>query len=153
MALYLVQHGKSKPKDEDPERSLSEIGEAIVVKMAKIAKEHDITVSSIRHSGKKRAEQTAEIFANILVPREGTAKMPGLNPLDDVKIFANRLTGDQNIMLVGHLPFMEKLTSFLIVKKEDIQIFKFQNGGIICLDFDTDRKTWYIKWALMPDVS
>jgi phosphohistidine phosphatase len=152
MALYLVQHGKSKPKDEDPERSLSKVGMADTLKMAKIAKEHDIYVSSIRHSGKKRAEQTVEIFAKTLKPQGGTDKMLGLNPLDDVKTIAQRLNSDQNLMLVGHLPFMEKLTSFLIVKDEDITIFKFQNSGIVCLDFDTEGETWYIKWTLMPNV-
>jgi len=151
MALYLVQHGQSKPKEEDPERSLSALGESVVLKMAKIAKEHNISVSSINHSGKKRAEQTAEIFAKTLNPKEGIQKIPGLNPLDDVKTIAGQLHSEQNVMLVGHLPFMEKLTSYLIVKNEDLPIFKFQNGGIVCLDFDTERDSWFIKWTLMPN--
>jgi phosphohistidine phosphatase len=53
-------------------------------------------------------------------------------------------------MLVGHLPFMERLTSYLITGSTDKPVFKFQNGGILCMDQDMDTHTWFIKWALMP---
>jgi phosphohistidine phosphatase len=55
-----------------------------------------------------------------------------------------------NIMLVGHLPFMERLTSFLITGSIDKPVLKFQNGGIVCMDRDPDNQYWFIKWALMP---
>jgi phosphohistidine phosphatase len=55
-----------------------------------------------------------------------------------------------NIMLVGHLPFMERLTSFLITGSIDKPVLKFQNGCIVCMDRDPDNQYWFIKWALMP---
>lgn len=45
MALYLVQHGKSLPKDIDPEKRLSEEGIAEVEKIAQAAKGYKIPVS------------------------------------------------------------------------------------------------------------
>lgn len=55
-------------------------------------------------------------------------------------------------MLVGHLPFMERLTSTLITGSSERLVFKFQNGGIVCLDREADQPAWFIKWALMPKI-
>jgi phosphohistidine phosphatase len=55
-------------------------------------------------------------------------------------------------MLVGHLPFMERLTSYLITGSIDKPVLKFQNGGIVCLDKDVDSGFWIIRWTLMPKI-
>jgi phosphohistidine phosphatase len=68
MAVYFVQHGKSLSKDIDPERGLSDEGRAEVGHIAKVARDYGVHVAEIRHSGKKRAQQTAEIFASALKP-------------------------------------------------------------------------------------
>lgn len=150
MAIYLVQHGKSLAKDIDPERGLSDEGIAEVQKVAQLAKENKITVSAIKHSGKKRALQTAEIFCSNLTANQKTEPINGINPLDDVKLFAERLDNKSNTMYVGHLPFMEKLVSYLITGNEDHPVIKFKNGGIVCLNKEND--SWIIKWAILPDL-
>lgn len=152
MAIYLIQHGKSLPKEVNPERGLSDIGKAEIEKVAEIAKANAIKVSVIKHSGKKRALQTAEIFYSALEQVQGMEQMNGLNPLDDVKKIAENLENNNNTMYVGHLPFMEKLTSYLITGNEDKPVFKFKNGGIVCLDKDSYSKPWFIKWTLLPDL-
>jgi len=63
MTLFLVQHGEAKPETEDPERSLTAHGAEIVEQMAGWAARMGIKLDEIRHSGKRRAEQTATIFA------------------------------------------------------------------------------------------
>ena len=152
MALYLVQHGKNLPKEMDSEKGLSEEGKADVGSMASVAKQKGIQISAIHHSGKKRAEQTAELFAAALEPSSGVQKMEGLGPLDDVT--KPDLRADENVMLVGHLPFMEKLTSFLVTgDAERSPILKFQNGGIVCLDRDSETNAWFIKWTLFPHIT
>jgi len=152
MALYLVQHGISLPKEKDPEQGLSETGIAQVQRIANVARGYQIPVAAIHHSGKKRACRTAEIFAEALVPKDGIREINGLRPLDDVTALAQNLLSDTNIMLVGHLPFMERLVSFLTTGNVDCRVFKFQNGGIVCLDQDSENRTWYIKWTLMPNI-
>ena len=72
--------------------------------------------------------------------------------MDDVTSFAKDLSSSDNLMLVGHLPFMEKMTSHLTAGTIETLIFKFQNGGIVCLDEDTENNTWFIKWTLMPNI-
>jgi phosphohistidine phosphatase len=152
MALYLVQHGKSLPREQDPDQGLSREGAADVERMAGVAKGYSVHVSGIVHSGKKRARQTAEIFAALLNPETGIREREGINPLDDVTAIAPSLRTDENIMLVGHLPFMERLTSFLVAGSTDRLVFKFQNGGIVCLDWNQETSSWYIKWTLMPRI-
>lgn len=150
MALFLVQHGRSLPKDQDPDQGLSEGGAAKVRRIAGIAAEHEVRVSGIQHSGKKRARQTAEIFASALDPPSGVHERPGLKPLDDVALISEALKGKDNIMLVGHLPFMERLTSYLITGDAERRVFRFQSGGLLCMDQDPESLSWFIAWALMP---
>jgi phosphohistidine phosphatase len=152
MALYLIQHGKCLPKDQDPDQGLSEEGIRESQHMADLAKDHGVVVSQIRHSVKTRARQTAEIFAKALNPEKGILEVNGIKPLDDVAEYASRIDPDQNIMLVGHLPFMERMVSYLITGSVDRPVFKFQNSGIVCLDKDIEGQSWMILWSLMPKI-
>ena len=152
MALYLIQHGKSLSKDQDPDQGLSAEGIAETERIANQAKDDGVTVSQIRHSVKTRARQTAEIFAGALNPKQGIREVSGIKPLDDVAEYAANIDPVENIMLVGHLPFMERLTSFLITGSNDKPVFKFQNSGIVCLDKDPEAQVWVIRWALMPKI-
>lgn len=150
--LYLVQHGKSLSAEIDPERGLSPEGIEEVERIASVAIGYGVPVSKIEHSGKARARQTADLFAAALNPRKGVGQRDGLNPLDDVAPVARRLKAEDNLMIVGHLPFMERLTSYLIAGSPDRPVFRFQNGGIVCLDHDRLTDIWVIKWALMPGI-
>lgn len=51
-----------------------------------------------------------------------------------------------------HLPFMERLTSYLITGSIEKRVFKFQNGGIVCLERDAGSGGWFIKWSLVPAI-
>jgi phosphohistidine phosphatase len=152
MALYLVQHGKALPKDQDPQRRLSDEGHAEVHMIAKLAGKHGVAVSRIEHSTKARAKETAGIFASALNPEGGVGEREGITPNDDVTALKDELAPTDNLMLVGHLPFMERLASYLITGSPEPPVIKFQNSGIVCLDKDPDAANWFIKWTLMPDI-
>ena len=134
MAVYLVQHGKSLNKTVDPEKGLSVDGKLETERIAGVANGYQVGVSRIVHSGKKRARETAEILATILSPADGLESRTGMNPMDDVRVFVNSLDLDKNIMLVGHLPFLERLIGLLVCGNPDQTVFKLQNSGILCLD-------------------
>ena len=153
MAILLVQHGLSLAKEVDPERGLSEKGRKIVNDMAALANQKKVSVKRIFHSGKKRALQTARIFALAIGPSEKVEPIDGINPTDDVKKFADSFNfDDEDIMLVGHLPFLEKLVSYLITGSEEFLPVKFQNAGIICLEKSDQTDRFFIKWTLMPEI-
>ena len=152
MALYLVQHGQSLPKDVDPDQDLSEKGVAETEHIAGVAKNYQIKVGQIMHSVKTRARKTADIFASALNPTGGVKEVEGLKPMDDVAAFAASLNPDTNTMLVGHLPFMERMTAYLVTGSIDKPVFKFQNSGIVCLAKDPETGSWVIVWTLMPNI-
>lgn len=152
MALYVVQHGKSLPKAQDPQKGLSEEGVREVERMAQVASQYQVKVQRIEHSGKKRAQQTAEILAAALKPAEGLRAVDGMNPLDDVAPFSAAIDMRHNRMLVGHLPFLEKLVAYLITGLDTPPVFRMQNSGIVCLDFYPGSSQVVVKWALMPHV-
>ena len=148
MTFYLVQHGLSVEKEKDPNRSLSTEGRAAILQVAHTASIAGITVPIIFHSGKLRALQTAELFSEHLKTNK-IKSVTGLSPLDNVEDFANQFQFAEKIMIVGHLPFMERLTSYLVTGNPDFTIVKFQNAGIVCLDQDK-ANNWHVKWTIMP---
>lgn len=152
MALYLVQHGQSHSKEVDPEKGLTDEGFATVRRIAEVAKTYGVPVRSILHSGKKRARQTAEIFQTALDPSEGLHAKNGLNPLDDVTAMAGLIDSKQDLMLVGHLPFMSRLCAWLVTGDTETPVFQFQNGGIVCLKPSPEKQGWIMAWTLMPDI-
>jgi len=83
--------------------------------------------------------------------------MSGLTPLDDVAALVENLGFLQNngggLMLVGHLPFMEKMAAYLLTGSNENLMVKFQNGGIVCLDKETDLGSWFVKWMLVPNLT
>ena len=156
MALFLVQHGISAPKDIDPEKGLSDLGREETNRIAQVAKGYKIPVQKIVHSGKKRAEQTAGIFHETLALENPMEIISGINPMDDVRSFAATIELEGNVMVVGHMPFMERLVSFLTTGSETCRVFKFQNSGIVCLDMESgedNEADWFIKWTLSPHIS
>ncbi len=150
MALYLVQHGKSRSKAEDSKQRLSDAGRADTRRIAQVAEGYRVPVSVIRHSQKERAFETARIFVQFLTPERGIEQIKGINPMDDVEPFASCLDARENSMVVGHLPFMERLVGHLVADNPEKRVFKFQNSGIVCLD--RDENGWFISWTLMPSI-
>lgn len=152
MALYLVQHGKSLAKEVDPEQGLSEAGIADTRNIARVAAGYNVAVKRIHHSVKARARQTAEIFAEALDPAEGVHQIDGIKPMDDVIAMAPGLNPADALMMVGHLPFMARLTAYLVTGRTEPSVFRFQNSGIVCLDRQPDETNWQIVWTLMPHI-
>jgi phosphohistidine phosphatase len=156
MALFLVQHGISASKDIDPEKGLSDFGREETNRIALVAKGYKIPVQKIVHSGKKRAEQTAGIFHEALALETPIKKISGIKPMDDARSFAATIEPKGNLMVVGHMPFMERLVSFLTTGTENCRVYKFQNSGIVCLDMESgedNEADWFIRWTLNPNIS
>jgi phosphohistidine phosphatase len=149
--LFLVQHGQAKIESEDLERSLNSTGEEAAEKVAKWLSVSEVKVTEIRHSGKRRAEQTASIFAKHLSPKQGCLATSGLNPMDDVRLVADELREHSgSLMLVGHLPFMSRLTGLLVAGDPEREVVRFQNAGVVSLRANEDR--WSVEWVVVPEL-
>ena len=151
MTLLLVQHGDSLAEQADPSRPLSPRGRRDVEDLANaLAGYHGgDPPTEVLHSGKLRAEQTAEVIAEAIgVPARAVA---GLNPLEPVGPVASDFEKrEQSAVIVGHLPFLERLASFLIADREEPSVVSFQRGGAICLQ-RREPRVWTVLWTFMPD--
>jgi phosphohistidine phosphatase len=148
MSIFLSQHGTSAPKNIDAQRGLTPDGAADVTRVAETLAASGIVVDVIWHSGKTRAAQTAALFAASMNPAEGVKRRGGLDPNDDVVALAESLPKNRNELYVGHLPFMERLLSYMITGNPDSRILRFKNGGVVRLDWDDEGNTWIIGWTV-----
>jgi len=155
MQLYLARHGEPTSEAEDPQRPLSARGRAEVRRVGAAAARLGLRPTEIRHSGKRRAAQTAEIFAEALGLGDAVVAASGLAPNDDVWPVAAALAAiSQSVMLVGHLPFLSRLTSLLLVGDPERPLVQFPMGGIVCLEAEPPvtgaSAIWNLVWALTP---
>jgi phosphohistidine phosphatase len=151
MKIYLIRHGEARSEEEDPERSLTSRGKAEVEQVARAAGKMAVRPAKIFHSGKTRARQTAEIIGiGLGVSDHAIEAVQGLNPNDAVQPWLEKIQKEnRDIMLVGHLPFLEKLTSLLLCGDEKARPVLFRYAGICCLEQKAD-KSWGVRWFLLP---
>lgn len=151
MRLYLVRHGESLPSDVDPNQPLSKTGRQETESVASYLKECGIEIDEIIHSVKPRAKQTAEILGHTLAPEVTLIEREGLKPMEPIEPIIEEIqTFDRNVMLVGHLPFMEKLLTTLLFKEERLSPVTFCGSCIVCLE--GERRNWIISWVVSPQL-
>lgn len=146
--IYFAQHGLAVDKKDDPERPLSKDGIEQSKIVAKFLQGSETSLDSIFHSGKLRAAQTAEIFANAL-NISSTSVIEGLSPNDDVTLLVQNLN-ISNALHVGHLPHLEKLVTHLITGNDGGSVLNFRNSAVACLEkHDANYK---LQWYLTPEL-
>lgn len=152
MRLYLVQHGKATSKETDPARPLTEEGVADADYVGTFLAPSKPNIPLVQHSGKLRAQQTAEILAKHIAPNAQIEARDGLAPNDDVQPLAGIMRdAETDLMLVGHLPFMNKLASLLLAGDETAGVIDFKNAGVVCLE-RIDEGEWDLLWDVIPEL-
>lgn len=152
MFVYLVQHAEAKNEQEDPSRSLSEKGMHDIKKVTSYTSQCNLKIHKIFHSNKLRAKQTAEVLSEHLKPAKGVSEVDGLAPLDDPGIWAQRLKDiPEDVILVGHLPHLDKLASLLLCGDKDKNVISFKMAGIVCLK-RTDTESYALQWMVTPEI-
>jgi len=114
--LVLIRHGEAVSELDDPARPLSAVGRGRALATATWLAGLAPGLHEVRHSGKLRARQTAEIVAGELgLAAEGVRAVAGLAPHDDVESLAEALEAERpRVALVGHLPHLARLASRLL---------------------------------------
>jgi len=149
MRVYLVQHGLAKEKQEDVNRPLSAQGHGDVTRTAGFLSLHEKPKPlRIMHSGVLRAEQTANMFSQDWGGIR-CEKALDLGPNDDPSIWSAHLASmNDDVMLVGHLPYMQRLAGLLVCGNTQSEAVHFRNGGVVCLE---RRETgWSLLWQVNP---
>ncbi len=151
MKLFLVQHGEAVAKDVDPDRPLNEQGERDVQRLADQLQGWGVRLSWVIHSGKTRARQTAEPMAKAVGLLGPPIAETNLNPKDPPDPVADKVNEQMDdLMIVGHMPFLGKLAALLVSGDEHNDLFAFQPGSLVCLERDGDGK-WSVAGMIRPD--
>jgi len=153
MKLFLVQHGDALSKAEDPERPLSGKGRGDVTRMASFLARSGLRAGRVIHSGKTRAMETAIILSGGIGPGGVVEEIDaGLAPNDPTDQLLRVLQGwHEDVMIVGHEPFMGRLVARLVVGDEAGGIVAFVPGSVVCLEKDEDGN-WTLQWMLRPSL-
>ncbi|MDH5256985.1 MAG: phosphohistidine phosphatase SixA, partial [Gammaproteobacteria bacterium] len=131
---------------------LTEKGKSDVIKIGSFLKNCNTKIERILHSGKLRARQTAESIAEMIKTDAQLESSGIINPDDDPRAFAwQDDSWDRDMLVVGHLPFLNKLVSHLLIDNVDKTLITFRPGSVICLNCD-DNKIWSVEWMIKPDL-
>jgi phosphohistidine phosphatase len=120
--------------------------------MADFLRGAGIRVERVWHSGKSRAEQTAQLLAKAVLPRGRIEQVGGIGPDDDVAGFVSDAdVWEQDILVVGHLPFLSRLVARLVAGVPEHEVVGFVPGSMVCLQRrDIDR--WLLLWMIRPEL-
>ena len=149
--LYLVRHGKPVADYESGDPPLSPEGESEVALVASKISEMDVNIEEIFHSGKLREQQTAGIIQESVAPDVEISFKEGLKPNDPIVGIVDDMNAAQkNTMLVGHLPFMDKMAAFLLDRSHDSSGLVFRTATVVCFE-RIEKDKWTLLWTVSPD--
>jgi len=152
MKLYLVQHGEACSKELDPDRPLTAQGVDDIDRMAAFIKQANVRVERVIHSGKLRAQQTAERLAAAMAPGVKPEISSLISPNDDPGTFVRQIENREgDALVVGHLPFMAKLVSHLLDVEKAGFVTAYQPGSMVCLE-RVEGTHWQIDWMIRPEL-
>jgi phosphohistidine phosphatase len=161
MNLFIMRHGIAVDRDpasfpDDSHRPLTLKGEDRVRLIADAMRALELSFDHILSSPHLRASQTAEIVANALGAKEQLEFTDTLVPEGDAKALirvVNQLKpAPENVLLVGHEPFLSQLISVLIAGHPDAAI-DLKKGGLARLDLEgglRHGKCAELAWLLTP---
>lgn len=144
MKIYLVRHGEPVSPDIDPKRPLSPDGRSRVEAIARRLGERSFPLAVIYHSTRKRASETAEIMQKYIAPSTPLSEIEGIGPNDPIEPFFTRvLANEEDCMIVGHQPFLQKFLGKLVEGDEDVEVVRFGEGMTVCIGSDDGK--WTVK--------
>jgi phosphohistidine phosphatase len=160
MNIYLLRHGivveRGTPGFKmDADRPLTPKGKRQLCQVAEAMKRMDLQFSLILSSPFARARQTAEIVAKSLKLKKCLAFSDELTPEGDPKVLVRELNelkpASENLLLVGHEPYLSRFVALLISGSENVAI-DFKKGGLCKLETDSLRfgRCATLAWLLTP---
>jgi len=160
MKIYLVRHGRAVSIGEqgvkaDGERMLTQEGRdvtaSVLHRLRRVCKPQQIWASPL-----VRARETAEMAGEILAPEAPVSLQDLLRPgTDPARILRWLKTcKDDSLMLVGHMPDLSILGTFLVsqTRSEGLVLKK---SGVCCIEFEggiregVGRLVWLVTPSLL----
>jgi len=150
--LYCLRHGEACYAWQDSLSVLTDKGREQVTRLACFLSKSGVKIHSIIHSDKKRAQETASIFAQILkidnIQESSNLLTPEADPVHLLPLL-NSL--EEDTLLVGHLPFMPGLINALLDQPSHRPLVEFTPACLVCLERQSNT-LWSISFVLPPEL-
>ena len=160
MNLYLLRHAKAVERGHrhsaDAGRPLTEKGASKMRRIASSMLDRDLCFDRIYASTYRRARETAEIVADIYSIPERLELSPLLEPEGDpgelIGVIGRRRPPFDNVLLVGHEPYLSRLISVLVTGHEGCSL-AMKKGGLCKLSADALEygRCATLEWLMGPD--
>jgi phosphohistidine phosphatase len=134
MKLCLVRHGNAVDHDVDALRRLSERGREEAKQAGQFIQKVGFKPQKVFHSELVRARETATLATSEIGGQFNLNEDKDLLPNSPISTWSNNLLYlEENIMLVGHMPFMGLLATDLLkqtmaLPTGGVMIFEIENG-------------------------
>jgi phosphohistidine phosphatase len=158
--IYILRHGiaveRGSPEFEnDSQRPLTPEGKRQLHRTSRALEKMKLEFDLILSSPFARARQTAEIVAGELKLRKQLRFSDELQPDGNAKNLFRQLhdlkPAPENILLIGHEPYLSCLISLLVSSDKNVAI-DFKKGGLCKLEVEKLRtgKCARLAWLLTP---
>jgi phosphohistidine phosphatase len=157
MNLYILRHGLAVESGtpeyaQDADRPLTSKGTRKLGRIADAMEALNLSFDLILSSPYVRARQTAEIVADALGARDKLEFLDELTPESSFIKFIEgmnaRATQPENVLLVGHEPYLSGLISVLVAGDSSLQVV-MKKGGLCKLSAES-LKYGRCEWLLTP---
>ena len=148
MKLYLVHHAHALTVKEDPDRPLSEQGQAEADRIGTLMKAVGAAPERFLHSDKLRTRETAERIAAILGLSDCVAQAKyGTGEGDDLHPFMEDIEHGGDLLIAGHVDHLTRAAARLVAGDESRMGVEFKpgTGTIFCLEGSGAR--WAVVWG------
>ncbi len=158
MNLYILRHGIAFEPGEhgitrDSERPLTSKGKEKIAGIADAMEALELSYDVILSSAYVRARQTAEIVAEALHRGKKVEFTEHLVPPGNARKLTELLNhaGAENVLLVGHEPFLSGLISLLVSGDAGFSV-EMKKGGLakLCTDSLRPGRCATLEWLLTP---
>ena len=144
MFFYLVHHGDALGPEVDPQRPLSPRGRAQADALAAQTAARGVRPAAIWHSGKLRARQTAEAYWRACNRLAEFTAARWAQPGDPPRLADLLEVEPRDVMLVGHLPHLDRLLRRLLSGDENPP--RFPVNGLVAVE--RGEESWVERWRL-----
>ena len=160
MELYILRHGIAVEPgtpgyETDAERPLTPEGERKLRQIAEAMEALELSFDLILSSPYQRARQTAEIIAESLRARKklelSDTLTPGGSTTKLVELLNRLKPSPENVLMVGHEPYLSGLISLLVSGKEHFAVV-MKKGGLCKLSTESLKhgRCATLEWLLTP---
>lgn len=145
MLIWLVRHGDAEIRGQDDLRELTPEGSRAIEALGRRVADRSDGMRAVYHSGKRRAEQTAAILASSIhlsAPRTEELLRPNADPFEVARWIESL---EEPVVLVTHLPLVERLAGVLISGSPEVPVLAFSTGTIAAIEKESGG--WKLAWS------